>query len=322
MKATTSIQSRLRTAITVGMLLPSIVLFIALYMLARAQYVEFFEQALRDDLRTIANVAQVHPNDDVYVNIEPEALPQYLADGTRFFQVWETPSLELVDRSGSLERLGATLAHPQAITQTPRRYEAALPDGRALSLIVFQSRANWAMDRETLERTGLTIKEHELHVVVGRLRAELDVPLRWLALACFAGAFLVPLLAGLAAAAVAPRALSPLERLGDALARRAASSVEPLAQDDVREVRAVSVAFDQLLQRIAHSREREREGVAEVARELRAAVAELQSSADVALLLPGHALGAVSRMQGVSQRISGLVGVLPQPGKDVDITPC
>src|SRR5262249_38046536 len=135
-----------------------------------------FDAALADDLRTIANITQVYADGDVYVNVEPEALGVYMAGGDRVFQLWSADDGEMLDRSESLESQDWNLARPQpglALGDAPRPARFTLPDGRSLRLLALRMRANWGVDAETLERTGQTIQEHEVELVVGRPEREL-----------------------------------------------------------------------------------------------------------------------------------------------------
>ncbi|MEK7414946.1 MAG: hypothetical protein AAB263_16650 [Planctomycetota bacterium] len=158
-----SILTHLSRGIVGALALASALTFGSLYLVGRTERVHAFEQAMRDDLLTISNITQVYPNDDLYVNIEPEALSIYLAGGRRFFQVWEASNLALLDRSVSLETLHHTFPHPGVVSDTPRRYESRLPDGRRVSLITVRTRANWGLDEEMLRRTHQTNRDRDVH---------------------------------------------------------------------------------------------------------------------------------------------------------------
>jgi Two-component sensor kinase N-terminal len=159
MKRAGSIAGLLWRAIFVALLVSSVLTFTALFLIGRAERVKAFDAALLDDFRTIANITQIYPDDDLYVNVEPEALTEFLAGGTRFFQVWDATDAELLDQSPSLEALGHRFEQPQGAVAQPRRVEATLPDGRAVSLLYQRTAANWGMDQAMLSRTGLTIRD-------------------------------------------------------------------------------------------------------------------------------------------------------------------
>lgn len=306
-----SIRHRVTWAAALSLLIASCGMLSACFFHVNGQYKQFFEQALRDDLRTIANITQVFPDGDVYVNIEPEALPQYMADGDHFFQVWGAANLELMDRSQSLQRLGVTLPHPTRIGVAPQRYEFTLPDGRVLSLVALQTRANWGLDAPLLQRTGLSITDQDVHIVAGRLRDPLDQATRQLLAVCLLAAIGAPLLAiGLLVFVVA-KALRPLEQVVHMVSLRLPADMRPLASDGPVEVQAVVTSINRLIQRTAHARRQERESKLEIARELHEALAQLHSMADMALLQPGEdPLESVSAMRSASQKISGLAAAL------------
>ncbi|WKB53324.1 histidine kinase dimerization/phospho-acceptor domain-containing protein [Eleftheria terrae] len=311
--ASDSIVGRLRRGIVGALLLSSLLTFGVLFLIGRAERVDAFERALADDLRTIANITQVLPDDDLYVNVQPESLTPYLAGGTRFFQVWDAEDGELLDESPSLQALRHRFPHPGRPSASPRRLEARLPDGRTVSLIWQHTSAHWGMDQEMLDRTGLSIRSREVHLLVGRLREELDESLRPLALACACGALLLPLLAAGVLAIVVPRALQPLHELRREVARRDADHLEPFEAVATREVRPVVERLNHLLARIAGARQRERQFLVDAAHELRTPLAELYAMADVALLRPDDAprqAQALHDMKEVARRMSRLVDAL------------
>jgi signal transduction histidine kinase len=305
-----SISGLLWRGIFVALLVSSVLTFTALFAIGRAERVKAFEQALLDDLRTIANITQVYPDDDLYVNVEPEALTAYLAGGTRFFQVWDAQDGELLDQSASLEALKHLFAHPDDASDEPRRLEAQLPDGRAISLLYQSRSANWGLDQAMLDRTGLTINERPVHLLVGRARSELAESLFPLASACIAGALLFPALAAAFLAALVPRALRPLRELGNAVAQRDPESTEPFPIGTAREVQPIAVRLNDLLLRIGNQRQRERRFLADTAHELRNPLAELHAMADVALMQAGdttrHA-ETFADMKQVALRLADLV---------------
>jgi signal transduction histidine kinase len=310
MKRAGSIAGLLWRSIFVALLVSSVLTFAGLFFIGRAERVKAFDQALLDDLRTIANITQVYPDDDLYVNVEPEALTSFLAGGTRFFQVWDAQTGELLDQSPSLEALGHLFDEPQGASAVPRRVEATLPDGSAVSLLYQQAAANWGMDQKMLERTGLTIRDRQVRLLVGRARSELAQSLVPLAMACAAAALLLPAVAAAFLAALLPRALRPLRELGLAVARRDADATEPFPVSTVREVRPIALRLNELLARIGDKRQRERRFLAETAHELRNPLAELHAMADVALLRPEDAAGhaeTFADMKQVVHRLAALV---------------
>lgn len=274
------------------------------YALTKSQYQSFFEQGLRDDLRAITNITKVFPHDDLYVDIEPEALPQYLADGDRYFQVWTAHDKQLVDRSQSLERIGAKLPHPGTLMPTPRRYEERLPDGRAVSLIAVRSRANWGLDSALLERTGLTIEDRDVDIVVGRPRDSLEMAMLELLLSCVAGVVLTSLSLGLLAAIAMPRVLRPLANLG----KRGIGGPDGALPAEVEPVAAM---MDSLRTRMHEEAARHLAFRADLVREVTEGLSHLHAAADIALLAPDEdPQQAIATIRSATQRMEGLITVL------------
>lgn len=273
-------------AIAGALAVSSVLTFAGLYALGRSERIQAFEASLLDDLRTIANGTQSHPDDDLYVNIEPEVLTPYLSGGTRFFQVWDAEDNELVDHSASLQGLGHLFERPRVITTRPGRAEAVLPDGRAVSLIFQRASAHWGMDEETQRRTGLVVRDREVLLLVGRARSELTAPLARLAAACMAGALVLPVGAALLLWLLLPRALRPLHELVQAIEGRGGDELLPFAGSGVRELQPIVERLNGLMSRIEDKRRRERRFVADTAHEMRSPLAELHAVADVALLEP------------------------------------
>ena len=308
-----SIAARLRRDIVGALLLSSLVTFAGLYLIGRAQRVHAFEQALQDDLRAISNITQTFPDDDVYVNIQPDALTEFQAGGTRFFQLWDAKSLALLDTSPSLDALKFRFERPRPVTAEPRRFEARLPDGREVSLVVVQFLSTWGLEEDVLRRLGQTVNDHEVQLLVGRTRQELDAALWPLALACAAGALFLPLLAASVLALRVPHAMRPLSEVVREIERRSPDDVRPFAPSEVREVQPFVLRLNQLMERIAGARHRERQFLAHAAHELRTPLAELHATADVALLKPddpsGHA-EALGEMRAATRRAAQLVDAL------------
>lgn len=304
MKAAPTLRRRLVVWMALGALLASIPIAAIHYAVTKSQYRAFFEQGLRDDLRAIANVTKVFPHDDLYVDIEPEALPQYLADGDRYFQVWTAHDKQLVDRSQSLERIGVALPHPGTVVQTPRRYEGRLPDGRTVSLVAMKARANWGLDSALLERTGLTIEDRDVDIVVGRPRDSLDMAMLELLLSCVAGVLLTSLALGSLAAIAVPRVLRPLADLG----RRGggdATGVVPA------EVQPLVEAMESLRARMHEDTARHLAFRADLVREVSEGLSHVRAAADIALLAPDEdPQQALATIRSATQRMEGLITVL------------
>jgi len=309
-----SIAARLRRDIVAALLLSSLVTFAGLYLIGRAQRIHAFEQALQDDLRAISNITQSFPGDDVYVNIQPDALPDFQAGGSRFFQLWDAKSLALLDHSPSLDALKFRFERPHPVATEPRRFEARLPDGREVSLIVVQFLSTWGLEEDLLQRTGQTINDHDVHLLVGRTRQELDASLWPLAAACAAGALILPLLAATVLALRVPHAMRPLNELGREIELRNPDDVRPFDASEVREVQPFVLRLNELMQRIADARHRERQFLAHAAHELRTPLAELHATADVALLRPDDPTNrhaeALEDMRTVTRRAARLVDAL------------
>jgi signal transduction histidine kinase len=308
-----SIGSRLRKGFLIALTLSSVITFSGLYLVGRTQRNGTFEQALQDDMRTIASITQVHPNSELYVNVDPKLLTDYLAGGNRFFQMWDASSLYFTDKSPSLEALSYRFAHPGPASRTAQRLEVTLPDGRAVSLVWQRSNAQWAVSPEVLESAGLQISDREVDLLVGRVRTELDESLWPLAIACAGGALLMPLIAAAILALLLPRALRPLLELTRAIEHREPDNIEPFDASATHEVQRITERLNGLLHRIASVRKRERSFLVDTAHELRTPLAELQVVADVALLSPGDAHQQRQTMQQISEvtrRMARLVDAL------------
>jgi two-component system, OmpR family, sensor histidine kinase QseC len=275
MNTTGALERRWRGRLAAVLFTVAAVVFGAVYAIGHAERVAAFDRALADDLRTIANITQVYVDGDVYVNVEPEALGVYMAGGDRVFQVWSAADGEMLDRSESLESQGWSLERPRpplALGDTPRPGRFTLPDGRSLRLLALRMRANWGVDAEALQRSGQTITDQEVELVVGRPERELAASLMPLAGACLLGAVVLPALALFAL------------QLGT---RR----------------------FDAMIQRLVLQRERERGFLAHAAHELRTPLAELRSLVDLAEL-EAEAGAPVERVLGQMREVADRMGAL------------
>lgn len=308
-----SIGTRIGIGIVTALLLSSAITFGVLYMVGRAERINAFELALADDLRTVASITQVYPNNDLYVNVDPQLLTDYLAGGRRFFQVWDAADLFLADISPSLDAIPYRFEHPGIASRQFRRFEARLPDGRMVSLIWQRTSAQRAVTQDVLESAGLYIHDREVDLLVGRVRDELEDSLFPLAMACLAGALLLPLIAAGLLAVLVPRALGPLRELTDAIERRQPDDTDEFLTPPTREVQLIAQRLNGLIERIADARNRERSFLADTAHELRTPLAELLVVADVALLWPedaGRQSEAIEQMREVTRRMSRLVDAL------------
>jgi signal transduction histidine kinase len=315
MAAPRSIEATLLRGMAAVLMLSSAIIFAALFAIGYVQRAEAFERALADDLHAVANITQVFPDGDVYVNVEPEAEAEYLEGGTRFFELWDAASGESLDRSASLESLHAAFPRPARAGAEPRRIDTRLPDGRAVSLLALRMKANWGIDAEELARTHRRIADREVVLVVGRLRDEFAAALAPLGVACLGGAIALPLLAAAALAWRVPRALAPLNELGEAVAARGSEDLQPFGAAGVPELEPVVGKLDELMARIARARERERSFLANAAHELRTPLAELRALIDLAEL--EHADGALPAerlvaMREVAHRMSELIATFFQ----------
>ena len=315
MSSPRSIEHSLLRGMVVVLLLSSAVIFAALFGIGYVLRVDGFERSLADDLHTIANITQVMPGDDVYVNVEPEAEAEYLADGSRFFEVWEADTGESLDRSESLEALHVALVRPAIATDVPHRSDTVLPDGRSVSLLSQRMMANWGIDADELARTRQHIDDKEVVLVVGRLHGEFAASLAPLGFACLGGSIALPLLAAVALAWRVPRALAPLNELGEAVAARGSDDLQPFGATGVPELEPVVGKLDELMARIARARERERSFLANAAHELRTPLAELCALIDLAELeladdsLPPERIAA---LREVTHRMSALIATFFQ----------
>ncbi len=262
----------------------STVTFAGLYALGRAERVAAFEEALIDDLRSITNVTLTFPDDDLYVNLQPEVMTPYAEGGTRFFQVWDAQDGEEVDLSPSLQALAHRFELPLVAGAEPRRWDTVLPDGRALSVVAVRTSAHWGIDQALLDRTGLKLRDREVLLLVARARSELAESLMPLAWACALGAFVLPTLAGLLLWWLVPRALQPLRRLTTDIEHRDANDMRAFADSGVHELQPIVRHLNDLLRRIGGQRGQERRFLADTAHELRSPLAELHMLADAALL--------------------------------------
>jgi two-component system, OmpR family, sensor histidine kinase QseC len=99
------------------------------------------------------------------------------------------------------------------------------------------------------------------------------------------------------------RGLQPLVQLSAAIATRDANKLEPIRLEQVpAEAQALTDALNQLLQRLAHSIDKERSFTADAAHELRTPLAAIKVQAEVALAAQDEA----SRHHAIGQVIAGV----------------
>jgi signal transduction histidine kinase len=314
--ARTSLRGRLAVRLGVSVLAAGALTFGGLYALERHERTSAFDDALRDDFRTIANITQVHPGDDVYVNVEPEILTDYLAGGSKFFFVWSTDGEHLIDLSASIgDANQVKIARPTwaagAGGDTPLDW--ALPDGRVVRALAKRVDAQWGLDEATLKRRQEHINDVRLDLVVARVRAPLDEALARLAWLNLLGALALPLIAVGMVRYTARRALAPLDDLSHAAAQRAPQDTAPFTPPGVRELDPIVMQLNALIGRIQQAWQRERRFLADAAHELRTPLAELHTVADVALLDDTDAQRASRALRDtrqVAQRMERLVGAL------------
>lgn len=314
--APTSLRGRLALRLGASVLAASALTFGGLYALERHERIAQFDDALRDDFRTIANITQVHPGDDVYVNVEPEILTDYLAEGTKFFFLWSTDGEHLIDLSASIgEAEHVKIARPTwaagAGGDEPRDW--TLSDGRIVRALAKRVDAQWGLDQATLKRRNEHINDVRLDLVVARVRAPLDEALHRLAWLNLLGALALPLIAVGMVRHTARRALAPLDALSAAAALRAPQDTTPFSLPGVRELDPIVSQLNALIGRIQQAWQRERRFLADAAHELRTPLAELHTVADVALLDEHDAQRASRALQDTRQvaaRMERLVGAL------------
>jgi signal transduction histidine kinase len=300
-----SLTRHLTTVIVWALTVSCVVTFASLYLLGRAQRISTFEAALQDDLRTMASITQIDAYGELFVNVNPKLLPDYLVGGSRFFQLWETTGVYMADRSPSLETLSYRFARPLVASRRPNRSETTLPDGRKVSLIWQRLRAQPALGQEA--------EQQQVDLLVGRLRHELDQTLWTLALSCVAGSVLLPLMAGVLLTLWLPRALRALHDLTLAMAARDADDPRPFAASTTSEIQTVTHRLNELMTRIAQVRERERSFLVDTAHELRSPLAELQIVVDVALLSMDDThpqAQSLHQIRDATHRVSRLVQAL------------
>jgi two-component system sensor histidine kinase QseC len=99
------------------------------------------------------------------------------------------------------------------------------------------------------------------------------------------------------------RGLRPLAQLSEAIAARDADNLEPIHLERVpAEAQALTDALNHLLQRLAHSIDKERSFTADAAHELRTPLAAIKVQAEVALAAPDDA----GRRHAIGQVIAGV----------------
>jgi two-component system sensor histidine kinase QseC len=262
------------------------------YVSLRRILLRQFDQALKSEARSLGPLLRRDSRGSVRLEPEAQAMPEFSGgQHVAYFEVF-TQSGAVVARSPALG-MGDLAFRPG--NSSAAIFDVKLPDGRAgraVQLLVVPE----SEDEEDEERTappGGSVVETRgpVVVVLAGDRTHVDETLRALLVGLIVSAALVSVLAVLLVAHTVRRGLVPLARLADQAAGADVASLTYrfAAQDMPLELAPICRRLNDLLERLAAARERERRFTSDVAHELRTPIAELRSLAEVALKWPADA---------------------------------
>ena len=250
-----------------------------------------FDDALAAQAQLLSAFVAEELAEAVEVDLSELSLPEFEpGPEAQYFELWlGLAPVRQAARSASLQ--GGRLARIEIGDAAPRLWDLPLPDGRpgravALRISVPPARPP-GNDPEPAELGAP--RPQWAHLVVARERVSLDRVWRQVGGALALLGILLLLLVPLIVTKVARRALRPLDRFADQVARIDAQSLISgfAVQEEVPdELQPISAKLNDLLARLHASFERERRFSADVAHELRTPLAELRAIAEVALRFP------------------------------------
>ncbi|MBI3896990.1 MAG: sensor histidine kinase N-terminal domain-containing protein [Gammaproteobacteria bacterium] len=241
-----------------------------------------FDRTLLAKTRALITLTKQH-GDEVELDFADEFMPEFeTSSNPEYFQLWLKDG-SVLERSRSLK--SNDLAHTGDRPLGERFSDLTLPDGRAGRAIevVFLAQID---DKEAREVTGMPWQQR-MTLVVARERESLDRSLLMKQLSLLAAVIVI--IAGVAWVVkhAVKKGLRPLHDVGEQLRQFDATLLSSrLAVDTPRELRPVIEQFNDLLERLEFSFQREQRFTADVAHELRTPVAELHNLAEVAVRWP------------------------------------
>ncbi|MBK6585209.1 MAG: sensor histidine kinase N-terminal domain-containing protein [Gammaproteobacteria bacterium] len=197
-------------------------------------------------------------------------MPEFREEGhTDFFQAWDAQG-RVIARSESSQSLD--LAQPRRVdTGEFRHFDLALPDGHRGRAVARRYELAAADERGSIV------------LVVAEEREQLDELEDRIHLIFVGGVLLALLVTVLLATSGARRALAPLDRIAERIARiRPGAPRETLVEPGLpAELQPLAQKFDQVVEQLIATLDRERRFAQDLAHELRTPVAELRAIAEI-----------------------------------------
>lgn len=228
-------------------------------------------------------------------------MPEFREEGhTDYFQAWDARS-RVIARSASSQSVD--LPRPDGVTSARfLHYDQRLPDGhrgRAVARVFPLAPGD--------ERGSLTLVVAEEREQIDALEARIHL--------IFVSGVMLALAATLLLASSGVRlALAPLDRIADRIARiRPGAPREPIVEPGLpAELRPVAQKFDQVVDQLMETLERERRFAQDLAHELRTPVAELRAIAEISLQAtePERLRGALAELSVLGAEMDRTVEAL------------
>lgn len=280
----TTLRAKVARDVALGVGLCAALGLVALYLILRAMFLAHFDDEVREDLRSIANVTNVALDGKIGVYWNTDVLTDFGMHGDKLFIVLNREASETIEVSPLLEGSDwrPSFAHPRG---RPVLLDHTLADGRRFRLAGQRMDAQWSWDENTPTPEGF--KDVEVVVIAGRDAAPLDTALQHLATLFVTAGLAFTLLAGLVAYWAARRGVAPLSRLtADLEVSRIEQRTREFDTSGPTEVGLVAGALNRQVGRIQMALARERRFLADAAHELNTPLAEMRTVNDVALLRP------------------------------------